>query len=60
MLLVSIRRAQQDALMSIEYQILFFFYLGFTALSRTFHLYGADRPSRVGENRRMGEVGGGV
>ena len=26
--------------------------LGFTALSRIFHLYRADRSSRVGENRR--------
>ena len=31
---------------------LFFFYLGFTALSRIFHLYRADRSSKVGENRR--------
>ena len=30
----------------------FFFNLGFTALSRIFHLYRADRPSKVGENRR--------
>ena len=30
----------------------FFFYLGFTALSRIFHLYRADRSSKVGENRR--------
>ena len=29
----------------------FFFYLGFTALSRIFHLYLADRSSKVGENR---------
>ena len=29
-----------------------FFYLGFTALSRTFHLYRADRSSKVGENWR--------
>ena len=28
-----------------------FFYLGFTALSRIFHLYRADRSSKVGENR---------
>ena len=28
-----------------------FFYLGFTALSRIFHLYQADRSSKVGENR---------
>ena len=32
--------------------IVFFFYLGFTALSRIFHLYRADRSSKVGENRR--------
>ena len=30
----------------------FFFYLGFTALSKIFHLYRADRSSKVGENRR--------
>ena len=32
----------------------FFFFLGggFTALSRIFHLYRADRSSKVGENRR--------
>ena len=28
------------------------FYLGLTALSRIFHLYQADRSSKVGENRR--------
>ena len=32
--------------------VFFFFYLGFTALSRIFHLYRADRSSKVGENRR--------
>ena len=30
----------------------FFFDLGFTALSRIFHLYRAYRSSKVGENRR--------
>ena len=30
----------------------FFFDLGFTALSRIFHLYRAGRSSKVGENRR--------
>ena len=30
----------------------FFFYLGFTALSRIFHLYWADHSSKVGENRK--------
>ena len=30
----------------------FFFDLGFTALSRIFHLYRADCSSKVGENRR--------
>ena len=30
----------------------FFFDLGFMALSRIFHLYRADRSSKVGENRR--------
>ena len=30
----------------------FFFDLGFTALSRIFHIYPADRSSKVGENRR--------
>ena len=30
----------------------FFFDLDFTVLSRIFHLYGADRSSKVGENRR--------
>ena len=29
----------------------FFFDLGFTALSRIFHLYRADRSSKLGENR---------
>ena len=29
-----------------------FFYLGFTALSRIFHLYQVDRSSKVGENQR--------
>ena len=33
----------------------FFFDLGFTALSRIFHLYRADRSSKVGENRVPGE-----
>ena len=33
----------------------FFFDLGFTALSRIFHLYRADRSSKVGENRRTPE-----
>ena len=37
------------------YFIFFFFDLGFTALSRIFHLYRADRSSKVGEN---GEPGG--
>ena len=32
--------------------IYFFFDLGFTALSRIFHLYRADRLSKVGKNRR--------
>ena len=31
---------------------LFFFYLGFTALTSIFHLYWADRSSKVGENGR--------
>ena len=31
---------------------IFFFDLGFTALSRICHLYRADRSSKVGENRR--------
>ena len=29
----------------------FFFYLGFMSLLRIFHLYRADRSSKVGENR---------
>ena len=33
------------------YIFFFFFDLGFTALSRIFHLYRADRSSKVGENR---------
>ena len=33
----------------------FFFDLGFMALSRIFHLYRADRSSKVGENRRTPE-----
>ena len=38
----------------IKFQFFFFFFfdLGFTALSRIFHLYRADRSSKVGENRR--------
>ena len=36
----------------IEDDDFFFFDLGFTALSRIFHLYRADRSSKVGENRR--------
>ena len=35
-----------------ELFFLFFFDLGFTALSRIFHLYRANRSSKVGENRR--------
>ena len=35
-----------------EEDFFFFFDLGFTALSRIFHLYRADRSSKVGENRR--------
>ena len=31
--------------------VFFFFVLGFTALSRIFHLYRSDRSSKVGENR---------
>ena len=34
------------------YIFFFFFDLGFTALSRIFHLYRADCSSKVGENRR--------
>ena len=35
-----------------EVRLFFFFFdLGFTALSRIFHLYRADRSSKVGENR---------
>ena len=30
----------------------FFFYLGFMAISRIFHLYQADRSSKMGENQR--------
>ena len=33
-------------------RVFFFLDLGFTALSRIFHLYRADRSSKVGENRR--------
>ena len=32
--------------------LLFFFYMGFTALSRIFHIYWADRSSKVGKNQR--------
>ena len=41
--------------------VIFFFFLlllfdlGFTALSRIFHLYRADRSSKVGESWRAGE-----
>ena len=39
------------------YQFFFFFFdLGFTALSRIFHLYRADRSSKVGENRRTRRI----
>ena len=43
--------------MSCHCMFFFFFFfffsdLGFTALSRIFHLYRADRSSKVGENRR--------
>ena len=42
-----------DVLYGVKvYGFFFFFYLGFTALSRIFHLYRADRSSKVGENRR--------
>ena len=34
-----------------EFFFFFFFDLGFTALSRIFHLYRADRSSKMGENR---------
>ena len=34
----------------------FFFDLGFTALSRIFHLYWANRSSKVGENRTQGKT----
>ena len=36
----------------VSFFFFFFFDLGFTALSRIFHLYRADRSSKVGENRR--------
>ena len=40
---------------NFQYNQFFFFFflfdLGFTALSRIFHLYRADRSSKVGENR---------
>ena len=36
------------------FYIFFFFDLGFMALSRKFHLYRADRSSKVGENWRTG------
>ena len=38
--------------MELFFFCFFFFYLDFTALSRIFHLYRADRSSKVGENRR--------
>ena len=44
-----------DRALSRFYAVFFFFFffdLGFTALSRIFHLYRADRSSKVGENRR--------
>ena len=45
-----------DAAVNGELLIFFFFFfffdLGFTALSRIFHLYRADRSLKVGENRR--------
>ena len=36
----------------LSFFFFFFFDLGFTALSRIFHLYRAGRSSKVGENRR--------
>ena len=52
-------RKVQDCLTKLEFFsfcpaffFFFFFDLGFTALSRIFHLYRADRSSKVGENRR--------
>ena len=36
----------------LSVQFFFFFDLGFTALSRIFHIYWADRSLKVGENRR--------
>ena len=48
---------QHTYIYAMGYSFLFFFFffffdLGFTALSRIFHLYRADRSSKVGENRR--------
>ena len=52
-----IKRLAQDNSAQIvpiseDFFFFFFFDLGFTALSRIFHLYRADRSSKVGENRR--------
>ena len=45
--------ADTDKLASEEFFSFFFFFdLGFTALSRIFHLYRADRSLKVGENQR--------
>ena len=35
-----------------EGKLYIYFYLGFTALPRIFHLYRADRSPKMGENRR--------
>ena len=44
--------ANKSTLGNLSILFFFFFDLGFTALSRIFHLYRADRSSKVGENRR--------
>ena len=42
----------KEILVYVFFFFFFFFDLGFTALSRIFYLYRADRSSKVGENRR--------
>ena len=47
------RKSQKGPFLVFFFFFFFFFLdLGFTALSRIFHLYRADRSSKVGENRR--------
>ena len=48
---LSFKQKWNEKLLTLSWFFFFFFDLGFTALSRIFHLYRADRWSEVGENR---------